>query len=152
MEDLVNILASAVGSLTNPTKLANTFHSVMQSDISDKTIKSYIDCLQEAFLIDTAIRYDIKGKKYINTPMKIYFVLEVDFIAYKGNNKYYIQSVFALPDEEKKKQEERPLLCIDDSFKKIVVVGNHIKLKRDDKGIMTIGIHEFLMKQNSLEL
>lgn len=207
MEDLVNILASAVGSLTNPTKLANTFHSVMQSDISDKTIKSYIDCLQEAFLIDTAIRYDIKGKKYINTPMKIYFVdpglrnarlgfrqieetylmeniiynelrcrgyavdvglveirendeegkrvrkqLEVDFIAYKGNNKYYIQSAFTLPDEEKKKQKERPLLCIDDSFKKIVVVGNHIKLKRDDKGIMTIGIREFLMKQNSLEL
>lgn len=207
MEDLVNMLASAVGSLTNPTKLVNTFHSVMQSDISDKTIKSYIDYLQEAFLIETAIRYDIKGKKYVNTPMKIYFVdpglrnarlgfrqieethlmeniiynelrcrgysvdvglveirendkegkrvrkqLEVDFIAYKGNNKYYIQSAFALPDEEKKMQEERPLLCIDDSFKKIVVVGNHIKLKRDDKGITTMGIREFLMKQNSLEL
>ena len=148
-----------------------------------------------------------KGKKYISTPMKIYFVdpglrnarlgfrqieethlmeniiynelrrrgysvdvglielresderrkrvrkqLEVDFIAYKGNNKYYIQSAFALPDEEKKRQEERPLLKIDDSFKKIVVVGSHTKLKRDYRGITTIGIREFLMKENSLDL
>ncbi len=54
--------------------------------------------------------------------------LEVDYIAYKGNNKYYIQSAFSLPDEEKRKQEERPLLNIGDSFKKIIVVGNHIKL------------------------
>ena len=207
LEDLVNILASAIGSLTNPKKLENTFRTVMQSVISDKTIKSYIDCLQEAFLIDVAIRYDIKGKKYINTPAKIYFVdpglrnarlgfrqieethlmeniiynelrrrgysvdvgvveiresdgdgkrtrkqLEVDFIAYKGNRKYYIQSAFSLPDMEKKMQEERPLLSIGDSFKKIVVVGDHIKLKRDDMGITTMGIREFLMKENSLDL
>ena len=207
MEDLVNILASAIGSLTNPKKLQNTFRTVMQSVISDKTIKSYIDYLREAYLVDVAIRYDIKGKKYISTPMKIYFVdpglrnarlgfrqieethlmeniifnelrrrgylvdvglieirepdkngkqvrihLEVDFIAYKGNNKYYIQSAFALPDPEKKMQEERPLLNIGYSFKKIVVVGNYIKLKRDDMGITTMGIREFLLKENSLEL
>lgn len=208
MEDLVNILASAIGSLTNPKKLENTFRTVMQSGITDKTIKQYIDYLREAFLIEMAIRYDIKGKKYISTPTKIYFVdpglrnarlgfrqieethlmeniiynelrrrgyavdiglveireqdeksakrvrkqLEVDFIAYKGNNKYYIQSAYALPDEEKKRQEERPLLNIGDSFKKIVVVGNHIKLKRDDMGITTIGIREFLLKENSLDL
>lgn len=208
MEDLVNILASAIGSLTNPKKLENTFRTVMQSGITDKTIKQYIDYLREAFLIDQAIRYDIKGKKYISTPMKIYFVdpglrnarlgfrqieethlmeniiynelrrrgysvdvglvdireqdiesgqrvrkqLEVDFIAYKGNNKYYIQSAFALSDAEKKMQEERPLLNIVDSFKKIVVVGNHIKLKRDDMGITTMGIREFLLKENSLDL
>ncbi|MDE6713400.1 MAG: ATP-binding protein, partial [Lachnospiraceae bacterium] len=150
--------------------------------------------------------YDIKGKKYINTPMKIYFTdlglrnarlgfrqieethlmeniiynelkrrgfnidvglveiredidgkrvrkqLEVDFIAYKGNNKYYIQSAFSIPDEEKKRQEERPLLNIPDSFKKIVVVGNYIKLKRDDMGITTMSIREFLKKENSLDL
>lgn len=78
--------------------------------------------------------------------------LEVDFIAYKGNNKYYIQSAFSLPDAEKKMQEERPLLSIEDSFKKIVVVGNYIKLKRDDMGIITMGIREFLMKENSMEL
>ena len=207
MEDLVNILASSIGSLTNPRKLENTFRTVMRSAITDKTIKTYIDYLREEFLIDIAIRYDIKGKKYISTPMKIYFVdpglrnvrlgfrqieethlmeniifnelrrrgyavdvglieiresdekgerirkqLEVDFIAYKGNNKYYIQSAFSLPDAEKKMQEEHPLLSIEDFFKKIVVVGNYIKLKRDDMGIITMGIREFLMKENSLEL
>ena len=207
LENLVNILSSAIGSLTNPKKLQNTFQSVIQSDITDKTIKKYMDYLKDAFLIDIAIRYDIKGKKYINTPMKIYFVdqglrnarlgfrqieethlmeniiylelkrrgysvdvglveirerddngssrrkqLEVDFIAYKGNNKYYIQSAFILPDEEKRIQEERPLIYIGDSFKKIVVVGNHIKLKRDDNGITTMGVRQFLLDQNSLDL
>ncbi|ETA80710.1 ATP-binding protein [Youngiibacter fragilis] len=206
-EDLVNILASAIGSLTNPKKLENTFQSVMKSTITDKTIKTYIDYLKDAFLIDLAIRYDIKGRKYVSTPMKIYFVdtglrnarlgfrqieeshlmenmiynelkvrgfsvdvglietrevdengakrrksLEVDFIAHKGNNKYYIQSAFALPDTEKKAQEERPLLNINDSFKKIVIIGNQIKLKRDENGIATLGIREFLLKENSLDL
>ena len=78
--------------------------------------------------------------------------LEVDFIAYKGNNKYYIQSAFSIPDEIKKMQEERPLLNIPDSFKKIVIVGNYIKLKRDEMGITTMGIREFLKKENSLDL
>ena len=207
MEDLVNILASAIGSLTNPKKLENTFHTVMKSDITDKTIKTYIDYLRDAFLVDSAIRYDIKGKKYINTPMKIYFIdpglrnarlgfrqieethlmeniiynelrrrgylvdigiveirenggegkrvrkqLEVDFIAYKGNRKYYIQSAFAMPDEEKRQQEERPLLNINDSFKKVVIVGSYTKLKRDDMGITTMGIRQFLKEPNSLDL
>lgn len=207
LEDLVNILASAIGSLTNPTKLENTFRTVLKSNISDKTIKKYIDYLEDAFLIETAVRYDIKGKKYIGSPLKIYFVdsglrnarlgfrqieethlmeniiytelkrrgysvdvgvveirestssgnrirkqLEVDFIAHQGNNKYYIQSAFSLPDETKKAQEERPLLNIGDSFKKIIVVGSHIKLKRDDMGITTMGIRQFLLEQNSLNL
>ena len=207
LEDLVNILASSVGSLTNPSKLENTFRTVLKSDITNKTIKKYIDFLQDAFIVDVANRYDIKGRKYIGTPVKVYFVdpglrnarlsfrqieethlmeniiynelkkrgysvdvglveiremndegkklrkqLEVDFIAYKGNNKYYIQSAFSLPDEEKKMQEERPLLSIGDSFKKIVVVGNHIKLKRDEAGITTMGIRQFLLDQNSLDL
>lgn len=204
LEELVNIIASSVGSLTNPKKLENTFKTIEGSKITDKTIKNYLDYLKEAFLIDTAIRYDIKGKKYINTPMKIYFVdpglrnarlgfrhieethlmeniiynelkrrgysvdvgivevrdnnqrirkqLEVDFIAYKGNNKYYIQSAYSIPDEDKREQEERPFLNINDSFKKIVVVGNYIKLKRDDRGITTIGVREFLKKENSLDL
>ncbi len=206
LEELVNILASGIGTLTNPKKLENTFKTVSRSDITDKTIKNYIDYLKDAFLVDIAIRYDIKGKKYINTPMKIYFSdpglrnarlgfrqieethlmeniiynelkrrgysvdiglieiredvngqrmrkqLEVDFIAYKGNNKYYIQSAYSISDEMKKIQEERPLLNIPDSFKKIVVVGNYIKLKRDDMGITTMSIREFLKKENSLEL
>lgn len=206
LEDLVNIIASSIGSLVNSLKLSNTFHSVLKSDITDKTIKKYIDYLKEAFLVSSALRYDIKGKKYINTPFKLYFVdtglrnarlgfrqieethlmeniiynelcrrgysvdvgeleisetvdgkkqrkkVEIDFIAYKGNNKFYIQSAYALPTEGKRQQEVRPLLSVGDSFKKIIVVGNNIKLKRDDFGITTMGIREFLLKENSLEL
>jgi len=206
MEALVNILASAVGSLTNPKKLAHSFHSLAQSAITDKTVKSYLDYLRQAFLIDTALRYDIKGKRYINTPLKIYFndiglrnarlgfrqieethllenlifielkrrgfsvdvglielrekgadgsrlrtQLEVDFIAYQGNNKYYLQSAFAIPDARKRQQEERPLLQIDDSFKKLIIVGQNLKLKRDEKGITTMGIRQFLLDPDSLE-
>ncbi len=73
LEDLLNILSSAIGSLTNPTKLSATFKSVKQKTISKTTITKYIDYLRDAFLIDSAIRYDIKGKKYINTPVKYYF-------------------------------------------------------------------------------
>lgn len=66
LEELVNIIASSIGSLTNPKKLENTFRTVGRSEIADKTIKKYLDYLKEAFLIDIAFRYDIKGKKYIN--------------------------------------------------------------------------------------
>ena len=199
LEDLINMIASSIGSLVNPRKLENTFKSVRGSDITDKTIRIYLDYLKDSFLIDTVIRFNIKGRKYINTPFKIYFVdtglrnarlgfrqieethlmenviynelkrrgynvdigvievrenqngksvrkqLEVDFIAYKGNNKYYIQSAFSLHDNDKKIQEERPLLNIDDSFKKIIVVGHYMKLKRDDKGITTMGIRDLLI-------
>ena len=205
LESLVNVLASAVGSLTNPTKLADTFKSRLKSDISDKTIKRYMDYLQDAFLIDCAPRYDIKGRKYIGTPKKIYFVdtglrnarlgfrqveethlmeniiynelrargyavdvgiveirqpdsegssrrvqLEVDFIATLGAKRCYIQSAFAIPDAAKKQQEERGLLKIGDSFKKVVVVGNHIKRRQDDNGIITMGIRDFLLDENSV--
>ena len=73
LEKLLNILSSAIGSLTNPTKLSATFKSVKQKTISNTTIKRYIDYLCDSFLIDSAVRYDIKGKKYINTPVKYYF-------------------------------------------------------------------------------
>lgn len=205
LDDLVNVLASAVGSLTNPTKLQNTFKSKKRSSISNKTIKTYIEYLSDAFLIDSALRYDIKGKRYINTPVKYYFVdtglrnarlgfrqieethlmenvifnelrmrgfsvdvgiieqrrldenrrqqrvqLEVDFIAYKGSNKYYIQSALAIPDAEKSLQEKRPLLSIRDSFKKIVVVGARIKPRIDDNGIVMMGVTDFLLNQDGL--
>lgn len=73
LEDLINILSSAIGSLTNPTKLSDTFKSVKRKTISKSTITRYIDYLSDAFLIDSAMRYDIKGKKYIDTPLKYYF-------------------------------------------------------------------------------
>ena len=73
LEELLNILSSAIGSLTNPEKLAATFRSVKNKKISSNTIKKYIDYLCDSFLIDSAVRYDVKGKKYIDTPMKYYF-------------------------------------------------------------------------------
>ena len=73
LEELLNILSSAIGSLTNPEKLAATFRSVKNKKISSNTIKKYIDYLCDSFLIDSAVRYDVKGKKYIDTPVKYYF-------------------------------------------------------------------------------
>lgn len=207
LDELVDILASSVGSLTNPLKLSNTFKSVKKKTISDKTLKKYMDYLMDAFLVSKAVRYDIKGKKYINSPSKIYFEdvglrnarlnfrqmeenhimeniiynelrirgyhvdvgiveqlvknsenkiskkqLEVDFIATKGSEKYYIQSAFAMNTPEKQAQEERPLNHIGDSFKKIIVVRDNIKVRRNDMGIITIGIRNFLLDENSLNL
>ena len=206
LESLVDILASSVGSLTNPQKLSNTFQSSLKTRISAPALKKYCDYLQEAFLIKEAKRYNIKGKKYINTPIKYYFEdiglrnarlnfrqqeenhiieniifnelryrgfvvdvgvieikeknaemkyekkqIEIDFIANQGSKRYYIQSAFAMPTIEKKLQEERPLKKVNDSFKKIIVVKDNIKLKRDDYGIITIGLKEFLLNNNSLD-
>ena len=207
LDELVDILASAVGSLTNPLKLSKTFKSVKNKTISDKTLKNYIDYLTDAFLVSKAVRYDIKGRKYIGSPAKYYFEdiglrnarlnfrqteenhimeniifnelrirgyrvdvglveifrknrenktekkhLEVDFVATKGSEKYYIQSAFAMPSDEKREQEERPLNAIGDSFKKIIVVKDNIKVRRNEMGIVTVGIRNFLLNENSLDL
>ena len=207
LDELVDILASAVGSLTNPLKLANTFKTVKKKTISDKTLKKYMDYLMDAFLVSKAVRYDIKGRKYIGSPAKFYFEdvglrnarlnfrqmeenhimeniiynelrirgyhvdvglveqfgknsenkttkkqLEVDFVVTRGSEKYYIQSAFAMNSEGKREQEERPLNAIGDSFKKIIVVRDNIKVRRNDMGIVTVGIRNFLMDENSLNL
>ena len=73
LEELIDIIASTIGGLTNPTKLENTFQTVKHSDISHTTIKSYLDILQDVFLVEKSVRYDIKGRKYIDTPAKYYF-------------------------------------------------------------------------------
>lgn len=73
LEELVNVIASNISGLTNPLKLQNTFKTVKQSNISQDTIKKYLDYMQDAFLIERAIRYDIKGRKYIDSPQKYYF-------------------------------------------------------------------------------
>ena len=73
LEDLINILASSIGSLTNPTKIQATYQSVLHSSLSNNTIKQYIEYLEEAFIISSAYRYDVKGRKYIGTPLKYYF-------------------------------------------------------------------------------
>ncbi len=206
LSELVDILASATGSLTNPTKLSNTFKSVKNVKITSLTLSKYIEYLEQAFLISKAIRYDIKGKKYINTPSKYYFEdiglrnarlnfrqieenhimeniiynelrmrgfnvdvgvveirgradskftrkqFEVDFVANLGNKRYYLQSAFAMSSEEKIEQETQSLKRIDDSFKKIIVVKEDIKVRRDDNGFVTMGIFDFLLNENSLEM
>ena len=202
---LIEIISSNIGSLTNPKKLSDTFQSTAGIKIDHKTISSYLNYLEEAFIIEKTERYDVKGKKYISTPKKYYFSdlglrnsfinfrqheethimenviylelkrrgynvdvglielkekkeneytykqLEVDFIANKGNNKIYIQSAFSMPNEEKIKQEERPLLKINDSFKKVIIVKDYIKRTRTEDGIITMSIFDFLLDQNSLD-
>lgn len=207
LDELVDILASSTGSYTNQSKLVRTFKSVKGKSISDKTIKNYIDYLIDSYLISKAVRYDIKGKKYIGSPAKYYFEdvglrnarlsfrqleeshlmeniiynelrirgyhvdvgmvehrepnkdgkqstrqLEVDFVATKGSEKYYVQSAFAMPSAEKLMQEQRSLLSIPDSFRKIIVVGNNIKVRRDENGIVMVGLQNFLLDENSLKL
>jgi hypothetical protein len=207
LEELINIMASGIGALTNPNKLANTFHSEKKSSISYDTVKDYIDYLCDSFLVEKATRYDIKGKRYINSPFKYYFMdlglrnarinfrqsekshlmenlvynelrvrgfnvdvgvvptiakgedgkqqrsnLEVDFICNLGSRRYYIQSAYRMESEEKSKQERASLLRVDDSFKKIIIVGEECPVVRDDAGITTISIYDFLLKGNSLEL
>ncbi len=205
IDTLVDILASSIGSLTNPTKLANTFAS-NNIKTTDKTLSIYIDYLIDAFMISKAQRYDIKGKKYINSPFKYYFTdigirncrlnyrqqeqthimeniiynellirgynidvgiiehmtrnkngkqqlvqLEVDFICNKGNNRYYIQSAFSIPDEAKMAQETSSLDKINDSFKKIIITQDLGKHWRNEKGYLIINILDFLLNQNSLD-
>lgn len=204
LNDLINVLASSVGSLTNPTRIEATFKSVVQSDISLNTIRQYIEYLEEAFVIHAAQRYDVKGRRYIGTPMKYYFEdvglrnarlgfrqveethlmenviynelrargfqvdvgvvpyrrpgtqergqLEIDFVANLGSRRYYIQSALQIPNVEKEQQEKASLLKVNDSFKKIVVVKDVIHVQRDEKGITTMSIYDFLRKENSLEL
>ena len=207
MRELMLIMASSIGSPCNPTKLANTFKSMKNVNINNQTISNYLTYLIEAFLLKKAIRYDIKGKKYINTLSKYYFSdiglrnaildmrqqeethimeniiyneliirgyrvdvgmveikkkdkngkwiriqLEVDFIASLGSKKFYIQSALSIPDREKEIQESRPLTNINDSFKKIIVVKDHIMPRRNEEGILTIGIFDFLLKEDSMDM
>ncbi|WP_270350155.1 ATP-binding protein [Bacteroides eggerthii] len=207
LEELINIMASGIGALTNPNKLANTFQSEKKSPLSSDTVKNYIDYLCDSFLIEKSTRYDIKGKRYINSPYKYYFMdlglrnarinfrqsekshlmenmvynelrirgfnvdvgvvpvvrrsedgkqhrssLEVDFVCNLGSRRYYIQSAYRMESDEKIRQERASLLRVDDSFKKIIVIGEESPITRDEAGITTISIYEFLLKENSLEL
>ena len=207
LEDLIHILASAIGSLTNAPKIEATFKSVIRSDISLNTIRQYMEYLEDAFIISKANRYNVKGRKYIGTPLKYYFEdlglrnvrlgfrqieethlmenvvynelrsrgysvdvgvvekrginaegkseriqLEIDFIANLGSKRYYIQSAFGMPTEEKKRQEKASLVNVKDSFKKIIIVKDVVNVTRDEDGITIMSIYDFLLKENSLEL
>jgi len=206
MEDLLNILSSGIGSLTNPEKLKNTFKTVKKSRITSNTIKKYLDCFEDSFLIESSQRYDIKGRAYIETPKKYYFTdlglrnarinfrqfeqthsmenliynelrmrgysvdvgvvpiaekdpdgkvtrkqLEVDFVCNLGSKRYYIQSAYSLPDEEKRAQETRPFRRIDDSFKKIIITKDIVPSQYDEYGILTVNIYDFLLNPDILD-
>lgn len=207
MENLLDFISSSIGSITNPSKLADTFTTVKKKKISRNTICSYLEYICEAFLAEKASRYDVKGKKYLETPYKYYFTdlglrntrlnfrqlepshmmeniiynelrirgfnvdvgvvpvvkrnaegkqervrLEIDFVCNKGSRKYYIQSAYQMLDEDKIRQEEASLRNVNDSFKKIIIVGGDIIIRRNEAGITTMGIYDFLLKDNSLEL
>ena len=206
LEDLLNVLASSTGSLTNASRVQATFKSVLKSNISLNTVKAYIGYLEDSFLVSAASRYDVKGRKYIGAPLKYYFedvglrnarvsfrqsdenhlmenviynelryrgfsvdvgvvksreydaegvqrpvAREVDFVANLAGRRYYVQSAFAIPDAAKAEQEKASLLGIDDSFKKIVVVKDVVNVSRDEHGIVTMGLFDFLLDPNSLE-
>ena len=198
---LVEMISSSIGSLTNPYKLYNTFKSNSNSTITDKTIYDYLTYLENAFIIEKTQRYDIKGKKYIDTPQKYYFTdmgirnsflnfrqmeenhimenviylelkrrgfrvdvgvvevrtsktdvqLEIDFVANKGSDKYYIQSSLNLDTEEKREQELRPLANVNDFFKKIIIVKDDIVRYQNEQGVIIMGVYDFLLDPNSLE-
>ena len=203
---LMKVIASAIGSLSNPQKISDTFRSSGNKVITMPTISSYLKYLQESFVVEKAERYDIKGRKYISTPSKYYYSdlglrnallnfrqfeethlmenaiyneliyrgysvdvgvvetrvdeggkkvrkqLAVDFVVNQFNKRYYIQSAFLISDREKIEQEQAPLVKIPDSFKKIVVVGNNSPIWRNEKGITFMGIYDFLLNENSLDL
>lgn len=206
LEDLMNILSSSIGSLTNPEKIKNTFRTVKKSKITSNTIKKYLTYFEDSFLIESAQRYDIKGKAYIETPKKYYFSdlglrnarinfrqfeqnhsmenviynelrmrgysvdvgvvsvaesekgkiirkqLEVDFVCNFGSKRYYIQSAYSIPDENKMLQETRPFRKIDDSFKKIIITKDIVPKHYDEYGILTMNIYDFLLDSASLDV
>ncbi|MCD7828777.1 MAG: ATP-binding protein [Clostridiales bacterium] len=207
LEDLLNIVSSSVGSLTNPQKLSNTFQSVNKTAVSANSISRYLDFFIDAFILSKAYRYDIKGKKYIGTPLKYYFSdvglrnarlnfrqqeenhimeniiynelnvrgfsvdvgsleysrlngsgnkvrtrLEIDFVANRSSQRYYIQSALSISDEEKRQQEINSLVRVADSFKKIVVVRDNILPWHDENGILYINIEDFLLDESAMDL
>jgi len=206
-EELLNIISSSIGSLTNPTKLSKTFKSVKHVNVNPETIKYYLEYLCDSFLVSKAMRYDVKGKKYIDTPYKYYFTdmglrnarinfrqdekthlmenviynellirgfnvdvgvvpvvsrdengkqvrsqLEIDFVCNQGSKRYYIQSAFRMNDEEKRQNEQAPLTKVNDSFKKIIITGEEGLVHRNEQGITTMSIYDFLLNPNALEL
>ena len=206
-EELASVISSSIGAPCNPTKLSNTFRSAKGIVIDKKTVSRYLELMQDAFLIERSIRYDVKGKKYINTLSKYYFqdlgirnailnfrqleeshimenviynelrirgyrvdvgitecrttnkdnktvrqTLEVDFVCNKGSERIYIQSVFAMPDEAKKEQESGSLKAIGDSFKKVIIVKDNIMPYYDNNGFLIIGLFDFLLNPDVLDI
>ncbi|MBQ9180479.1 ATP-binding protein [Candidatus Saccharibacteria bacterium] len=201
LRSLIEIVASSVGSLTNPYKLERAFKSMAGIELSYNTIDDYLKKLEEAFLIEKSERYDVKGKHYIDTPQKYYFSdpgirnsfvgfrqyeenhimeniiynelrrrgyqvdvgvvevregddkkqLEIDFVANRGDRRYYIQSALTLGERDKMIQELRPLKNTDDFFKRIVLTGDLMRPSREQSGIVIMNVLDFLLDEKSLD-
>ena len=205
LEEIFRVLASSMGTAVNPTKIANTFKSVANIKISSHTITKYIEYLKDAFLVSEALRYDVKGRKYIGSDSKFYFEdpgirnaiigfrqveyshmmenvlynelcargysvdvglvevwekneegnivhkrVEVDYVINRGSQRIYVQSAYSMPDEEKRDQEQRPLIKISDSFRKIIISGEHKGKFYNDEGVLRIGVFDFLLDRDCL--
>ena len=205
LEEIFRVLASSMGTAVNPTKIANTFKSVANIKISSHTITKYIEYLKDAFLVSEALRYDVKGRKYIGSDSKFYFEdpgirnaiigfrqveyshmmenvlynelcargysvdvglvevweknekgnivhkrVEVDYVINRGSQRIYVQSAYSMPDEEKRDQEQRPLIKINDSFRKIIISGEHKGKFYNDEGVLRIGVFDFLLDRDCL--
>lgn len=206
-EEMLKIIASSIGSPCNPTKLSNTFKSLKNVNITPQTLALYLGYAEDAFMIEKAVRYNIKGKKYINTLVKYYFtdmglrnaftgfrqieethlmeniiynelrirgfkvdvgcveavvrdkdgvarrlLYEVDFVADRGDRRFYIQSALSVPDAEKMRQETESFRRISDSFTKVLIIGRNIMPYHDDNGYLIMGIYDFLLRNDSLNL
>lgn len=205
MEELMNVVASNIGTLTNPLTLTNTFISEKKMHITRDTVASYLQYMQDAFLIEKAQRYDVRGRHYIGTPMKYYFVdvglrnarlnfrqndyghimenviynelrmrgmsvdvgmvevnckedgkskrkqFEVDFVCNRGSQRYYIQSAYALYDEEKRQKEIKSLRHINDSFRKILVQKEPVLPYYDNNGFLNLSLLDFLTDETVID-
>ena len=109
----------------------------------------YNEMRYRGFLVDVGNVY-IRMKDENDKRQRV--TLEVDFVCNLGSRRYYLQSAYKLPDEEKMQQEKRSLQQISDSFKKIVIVGERMKLRRDEQGIVLMGVYEFLTDQSLLDV
>ena len=195
-----------IGSPVNINRLTNTFKSVMGKNITDDTVGNFIGYFEDAVVISRACKYNIKGRKYIASPFKLYFedigvrnarlnfrqieethimeniiynelryrgyivdigevnvsertdridangkaiytkkALEVDFIASKGSEKYYIQSALSMDDADKQLREKKSLYYIDDSFRKVIIAKTGLTPSYDEKGIMIMDLFDFLL-------
>ena len=203
LEQILDLLCSSVGSLTNPTKIANTLKSKQGYSVSANTIRTYIGHLEDAFLFSESKRYDVKGKSYFDSPNKYYsediglrnarigfrqqemthimenliynelnirqFLVdvgvvyqravndngnsvriprEIDFVVNSGGKRTYIQSAYAMPDDEKAEIELRPFTLTGDFFPKIVVRKDIGKRWYDDNGILNINVIDFLLDKD----
>ena len=202
LSELTDSLCSSIGSLTNVSKIVNTLASVQKLKVTHATIASYLEALKDSFLFRGAQRYDVKGRKYFESPLKFYCTdvglrnarlnfrqqeethllenivfnelhsrgfavdvgvmhledaerkmvrTEIDFVANAGSRRYYVQAALRMDDEEKRKQELRPLLAVNDHFRKMVITKTLQSPWYDEKGILHLGVYDFLLDPQAMD-